>query len=82
MDAPYSFYTALTFVILGYFVVLFPVILILCIIFCLPVVLLVLRLTYLWTGIDLVAGIGAGYPSSMVHGTTAEILSRIPVVKY
>ncbi|KAI3634528.1 hypothetical protein MIR68_007439 [Amoeboaphelidium protococcarum] len=82
VTAPYQFYTSLSFVIVGYIVILFPVLLILAIIFCLPVVLVVLRLTYVWTGVNLVAGFNGDYNPSRVQGTTVDVLKKIPTLKY
>ncbi|KAI3634111.1 hypothetical protein MIR68_007715 [Amoeboaphelidium protococcarum] len=82
VTAPYQFYTSLSFVIVGYIVILFPVLLILAIIFCLPVVLVILRLTYVWTGVNLVAGFNGDYNPSRVQGTTVDVLKKIPTLKY
>ncbi|CAG8524799.1 11555_t:CDS:2 [Ambispora leptoticha] len=67
--APAIFYLSLTWVILGYIIITIPILLCLAVIFCLPCVLVAMRILH----VNEAAGIS---------GASEEVISKIPLVKY
>jgi hypothetical protein len=80
--APMLYYLSLSMVILGYVILLFPVFMILSIIFCLPLVLIILRLLQRFFGISFMEVQQEEGTSHRPQGLTKEMLSRIEKKKY
>ncbi|CAG8669621.1 17028_t:CDS:2 [Cetraspora pellucida] len=68
-NAPEIFFLSLTWVILGYIVITIPILLCLAVIFCLPCVLVAMRILHV--------GDAAG-----ISGASDDIIQKIPLVKY
>lgn len=85
--APYRYYTSLTFVLMGYIQIMFPVILIMAIIFCLPIVLIAVRIVQRVTGVNLMAGLqnmaAPNNPQAPLREALSEtLISKIPARIY
>ncbi|CAG8547039.1 8201_t:CDS:2 [Ambispora gerdemannii] len=67
--APAIFYLSLTWVILGYIIITIPILLCLAVIFCLPCVLVAMRILHVSETVG-------------ISGASDDVISKIPLVKY
>lgn len=77
--SPWAYYTSLSFIIIGFTVVLFPFILIMCIIFCLPVVIIAIRLIQQVTGLNLAPGLN---PQGRMQAARESAIKSIRTQKF
>jgi hypothetical protein len=80
--APWQFYLTLTYVVLSYIVILFPVLLIVAIIFCLPVVLVLLRLFQRLTGYQFGLNLPTEGQGPQTQSADETVIRQIEKVAY